>query len=125
MMHGIFHDWVPYAPLMITSIILLILYPFFSKNKKNALILLSLFVLPVVGLYSYCKLFNITHFITSRYFIGFLPLFFITIFLSLDSIEAKFETFRNFMRLKFLFIILLIVSNLVFFPLLPIREARL
>ena len=117
MMHGIFHDWVPYAPLMITSIILLILYPFFSKNKKNALILLSLFVLPVVGLYSYCKLFNITHFITSRYFIGFLPLFFITIFLSLDSIEAKFEALKKFMRLKSLFLILLIASNLVIIPL--------
>lgn len=117
MMHGIFHDWVPYAPLMITSMILLILYPFFLRNKKNALILLSVFVLPIGGLYLYCKLFNITHFITSRYFIGFLPLFFITIFSSLNSIEAKFETLKKFMRLKFLFVVLLIVSNLVILPL--------
>jgi len=117
MIYGIFHDWVPYAPLMITSMILLILYPFFSKNKKNAFILLSLFVLPIAGLYSYCRLFNITHFITSRYFIGFLPLFFITIFLSLDTIENKFETLKKFMRLKFLFVTLLIASNLVILPL--------
>ncbi len=117
MMHGIFNDWVPYTLLMITSMILLILYPFFSKNKINALVLFSVFVLPIGGLYLYCRLFNITHFITSRYFIGFLPLFFITIFLSLHSIEAKFETLKKFMRLKFLFVILLIASNLVILPL--------
>ena len=117
MMYGIFHDWVPYVPLIITAMILLTLYPFFSRNKKNALILLSVFVLPIVGLYSYCRLFDITHFVTSRYFIGFLPLFFITIFLSLNSIEAKFEVLKKFMRLKPLFLILLIASNLVIIPL--------
>jgi hypothetical protein len=117
MVYGIFHDWVPYAPLIITAMILLILYPFFSKNKKNALILLSVFVLPIVGLYSYCRLFNITHFVTSRYFIGFLPLFFITIFLSLNTIEAKLEALKKCMRLKLLFLILLIASNLVIIPL--------
>jgi len=117
MMYGIFHDWVPYVPLMITAMILLILYPFFSKNKRNALILLSLFVFPVVGLYSYCTLFNITHFITSRYFIGFLPLFLITIFLSLNTITAKLESLKRFLRLNYLFVILLIASNLVIIPL--------
>ncbi len=117
MMHGIFHDWLPYAPLMMISMILFILYPFFSKNKKNALVLLSVFVLPTGGLYLYCRLFNITHFITSRYIIGFLPLFFITLFLSLHTLETKLETLKKFMRLKFLFIILLIVSNLVILPL--------
>jgi len=117
MMYGIFHDWMPYAPLMVTSMILLILYPFFSKSKKNALVLLSVFVLPIGGLYLYCRLFNITHFVTSRYFIGFLPLFFIAIFLSLNTVEAKFETLKKFMRLKFLFVTLLIVSNLVILPL--------
>jgi len=117
MMYGIFHDWVPYAPLMITSFVLLILYPFFSRNKKNALVLLSSFVFPVGGLYLYCRSFNITHFIASRYFISFLPLFFITIFLSLLTIESKFEALKKFMRLKFLFVILLIASNLVILPL--------
>jgi mannosyltransferase len=113
MMYGIFHDWMPYAPLMISSIILFILFPIFTKNRKNALVLLSLFICPIGGLYLYCRLFNITHFVTSRYFISFLPLFFITIFLSLHTIEAKFEIFKNFIRLKFLFVILLIVSNLL------------
>jgi hypothetical protein len=117
MMQGIFHDWVPYAPLMIISMILLILYPFFSKNKKNALVLLSVFILPIVGLYSYCRLLNITHFVTSRYFIGFLPLFFITIFMSLDTIETKLEILKKFVRLKFLFVILLVLSNLLILPL--------
>ena len=117
MMYGIFHDWVPYVPLMITAMILLILYPLFSSNKKNALILLSVFLLPIAGLYSYCRLFNITHFVTSRYFIGFLPPFLITIFLSLNSIEVKFEALKKFMRLKLLFLILLIASNLVIIPL--------
>ena len=117
MMHGIFHDWMPYAPLMITSMILLILYPFFSKNKRNALVLLSVFVLPSGGLYLYCKLFNITHFITSRYFISFLPLFFVTIFLSLHTIESKFAALKKFLRLDFLFLVLLMVSNLVILPL--------
>jgi hypothetical protein len=117
MVYGIFHDWVPYVPLMITAMILLIFYPLFSSNKKNALILLSVFFLPIAGLYSHCRLFDITHFVTSRYFIGFLPLFFITIFLSLDSIEAKFEALKKFMRLKPLFVILLIASNLVIIPL--------
>jgi hypothetical protein len=117
LMYGIFHDWVPYVPLMITAMILLILYPLFSSNKKNALILLSVFLLPIAGLYSYCRFFNITHFVTSRYFIGFLPPFLITIFLSLNSIEVKFEVLKKFMRLKLLFLILLIASNLVIVPL--------
>jgi hypothetical protein len=117
MMYGIFHDWVPSLPLMITAMILLILYPFFSQNKKNALILLFLFVLPIAGLYAYCRIFSITHFVTSRYFIGFLPPFLITLFLSLHSIEAKFGTLTKFVRLKVIFLILFITSNLLIIPL--------
>jgi hypothetical protein len=102
---------------MITSMILLILFPFFSKNKRNAVVLLSVFVLPIGGLYFYCGVFHITHFITSRYFINFLPLFFITIFLTFQTIEAKFEAIKTILRLKFLFVILLIVSNISILPL--------
>ena len=65
----------------------------------------------------YCRVLNITHFVTSRYFINFLPLFFITIFLSLNAIESKFERLKKFIRFKFLFLILLIASNLVILPL--------
>jgi len=115
-LYGVFHDWLPFAPLIVTAVALLIFSPFFSKNKRNALVLLSVFILPIGGLYLYCRLLNITHFITSRYFINFLPLFFITIFLSLHTLEAKFEILKIFTRLKFLFVILLIASNLVILP---------
>ena len=116
-LYGIFHDWVPHAPLMIVSVILLILFPIFSKCRKNALVLLTVFVLPIGGLYLFCKLLNITHFVTSRYFINFLPLFFITLFLSLDAMEFKFERLNRFLRFRFLFVILFIASNLIILPL--------
>jgi len=115
--YGILHDWVPHVPLMIASVILLMLFPALSKFRKNAIVLLSIFVLPVGGLYIFCKLFNINHFITSRYFISFLPLFFITLYLSLNTIEDKFQRLKKFIRLRFLFVILFIVSNLVILPL--------
>jgi hypothetical protein len=116
-LYGVFHDWVPYAPLMLTSMILLIILPFFSKNKRNALVLLSVFILPIGGLYLYCRLLNITHFVTSRYFINFLPLFFIALFLSLNAIEVKLERIRKFVRLRLIFVIVFIASNLVILPL--------
>ncbi len=116
-MYGVLHDWVPHAPLMIVSVILLILFPLFSKYKKNAFVLLTVFILPIGGLYLFCKLLNVTHFVTSRYFINFLPLFFITLYLSLDAIEVRFERLKIFLRLRFLFVILLIASNLIILPL--------
>jgi len=102
---------------MMISIGLLALFPFFSRNKRNALILLGVLVLPIGGLYLYCKLFGVTQFITSRYFINFLPLFFIALFLSLDVIEARFGKSRKSIRLHLLFLILFIASNLVMLPL--------
>jgi len=90
-MYGIFHDWVPHAPLMIVSAILLILFPLLSKHRRNAIVLLAVLVLPIAGLYSFCNLLNITHFVTSRYFMNFLPPFFISIYLSLNGIEDRYE----------------------------------
>src|SRR4030042_524524 len=116
-LYGVLHDWVPHAPLMIVSVILLILFPIFSKFRKNVLILLSVFAFPIGGLYLFCKLFNVTHFVTSRYFINFLPLFFITLYLSLEAMEFRFERLKRFLRPGFLFIILFITSNLVILPL--------
>jgi len=116
-MYWILNDWVPHAPLMIASVILLILLPFFLKNKKNAVLLLAVFVLPIEGLYLFCKFLNITHFFTSRYFINFLPLFLISIYLSLNAIEANFKKLKRFMRLEFLFTILFITSNFLILPL--------
>ena len=115
--YGVFHDWVPYLPLMVSSAVILVLFPFFLKNKRNAFSLLSIFVFPIGGLYLYCKLLNITHFVTSRYFIGFLPFFLISLYLSLDALEMKFEKIRGFVRLKVLFVILFIATNLVILPL--------
>jgi mannosyltransferase len=116
-LHGILNDWVPHLPLMIISTILLILFPFFSGNRRNALILLGVLILPVGGLYLYCKLLNVTQFITSRYFINFLPLFFVGLFLSLDTIEVRFGKLRKFLRLNVLFVALFIASNLMMLPL--------
>jgi hypothetical protein len=116
-LHGIFHDWVPHAPLMIASVILLILFVFLSKYRMNALILLSVFFFPIGALYLFCKWFDVNHFITSRYFINFLPPFFISLYLSLDAIKTKFEKLKRLMRLDLLFLFLFIASNLMILPL--------
>jgi hypothetical protein len=114
--YGILHDWVPHAPLLVTSVILLIVFPLFHKHRENAFLLITMFALPIGSLYAFCKLFNITHFITSRYFLNFFPVFLVIIYLALDSIEVKFENLRKFMRLKPLFVILFVVSNLIILP---------
>ena len=114
---GVLNDWVPYAPLTILSAILLICLFFFLKPWTNALILLGFFILPISGLYVYCKIFHITHFISSRYLISFLPLCFIALYLSLTAIENRFERLRKFTRLRLLFVILFVASNFVILPL--------
>jgi len=116
-LYGIFHDWVPFFPLMIVSIVLLILFPIFTKQRRNSIVLLSVFISPIIGLYLYCNWFQITHFITSRYFITFLPLFLISLFLSLSAIEFHFEKVKRYFRLRFFFLCLFIASNLVILPL--------
>jgi hypothetical protein len=113
---GILNDWAPYTPLTIVSAFLLISLLFFSKPRRNGLLLIGVFILPIGGLFLYCTLFNVSHFITSRYFINFLPLFVISLFLSLNGLEERFEKLNQFMRFKFLFIILFIASNLVILP---------
>jgi hypothetical protein len=117
MISGILNDWVPHLPLIVISIVLLIVFPFFSKNRNNAFILLGVFILPIGGLYFYCKLLNFTQFITSRYFINFLPLLFIALFSSLSAIKGKFDKLNKLIRLDLLFIVLFIASNLVMLPL--------
>jgi len=115
--YWILNDWVPHAPLMIVSSILLILLPFFSKSKKNAILLLTAFVFPILGLYLFCKFLNITHYFTSRYFINLFPLFLVAIYLSLNAIEFRLYRLKRWMRLKFIFIVLFIFSNLLILPL--------
>jgi hypothetical protein len=115
-LYGIFHDWVPHLPLIITSVILLIVLPIISKFKKNAFILIGVFILPIGGLYLFCKLLDISHFVTSRYLINFLPLFFVTLYLSIEALEIKFEKLKRLVRIRLLFIVLLVASNLVILP---------
>ena len=116
-LYGILHDWVPHFPLIITSVILLILFPILSEHRKNAIVLLMALILPIGGLYLFCKLLDVNHFITSRYFINYLPLFLIALYLSLSAIEDKFQRLRNVMHLMVLFVILFIASNIVILPL--------
>ena len=108
------HDWLPNGLLMAGSAILMALLPVFAKPKKNGLILLLLFLLPVGGTYLFCKLFHVVHFVTSRYFICFLPLFIIAIYLSLDALGTRFQRIK---RLKVIFLIFFVASNLVMLPL--------
>ena len=115
-LYGVFHDWMPLGPLMMASLITLILFPILSKCRRNTIVLLSVFLLPIGAVYLLCKLLYINHFVTSRYFINFLPLFCISIYLSLSEIEDKFQRLRGLKRLKHLFIILFIISNLILLP---------
>jgi hypothetical protein len=116
LLYGVLHDWVPFIPLMITSTALLILFPIFTKQRRNSLVLLAVLLSPMVGLWLYCKWFNVTHFITSRYFITFVPLFLVSLFLSLLAIEFRFQGVKRYFRLRFLFLFLFIASNLVILP---------
>jgi len=116
-LYWILNDWTPHLPLMIASAILLFVLPFFANNKKNAIILLALFSFPMGGLILFCKYLNITHFITSRYFIIFFPLFLMSIYLSLHSIEMKLHHLKTFIRFTFIFILLFIGSNVTILPL--------
>jgi len=115
--YWILHDWVPHVPLMIVSALLLVLLPFLSRNRRNALIHLAVLFLPIGVVYSFCKSFNVTHFISSRYFISLLPLFLISLYWSILSAETKLEKVRRFVRPGLLFLILFITSNLVILPL--------
>jgi len=110
--YGMLNDWSPHAPLMIISGVLLVLFPILSRYGSNALVLLALLLVPIGGIYLYCQLFNITHFISSKYFINLLPLFFIILYLSIDAIEDRFERLKRVIHVRQLFVLLFIVSNL-------------
>lgn len=115
--YWILHDWVPYAPLLIAAALLLFFFPFLSKNRRNATILLAVFCLPVAGVSTFCRLLDVTHFISSRYFISLLPLFLISVYLAILTLETHFEKMRRLVRPRLIFLILFIASNLVMLPL--------
>jgi hypothetical protein len=114
---GIFSDWAPFTPVTAITIALLILFPVLSSNRKNALILLGSVFLPIGGLFLFSRMFHIQHFFSSKYIINFLPLFFISIFLSLAALGMKWKNPNGILRLQFLFLTLFIASNLVLLPL--------
>lgn len=114
--YRIFHDWAPHLPLMILSLVLLISFPLIARNRKNAFVLLGLFFFPVTGLYLFCVFFDIKHFVSSRYFISFFPLFLIIQFLSVAEIESKLRSLKNYLRPRLILLILFIASNMVILP---------
>lgn len=114
---GILNDWVPHTPLTVASVALLILFPFVSKNRRNTFILLTVCFIPVVVIFLFCELLDIRHYFSSRYVINFLPLFLITLYLSLEAIETKFVKLKGMSRLRLLFVILFIATNLTILPL--------
>jgi mannosyltransferase len=116
-LYGVLHDWVPFAPLAVVATTLLALFPIASRSRRNALVLLGIFILPIAGLYSYCKVSEVKHFITSRYFITFLPVFLISLYLSIVAFESGFTRLRQFLRLRILFVILFVLSNILLLPL--------
>ena len=115
--YGLFHDWTPHLPLMIVSATLLLLFPFVTDEKKKAWLLISVFFLPILGLYLFCEIFKISHFISSRYFITFLPVFLVTLYLSVGALEKKITFSKKFLSLQWLFLFLFIASNVIILPL--------
>lgn len=111
------NDWAPFLPLTAISVVVLALFLVLSKNKRNAALLLGILVFPVLSIYLFCKATNFQHYFSSKYLINFLPFFFITIFLGIDSIENKFGHLRRYFNLKVLFITLFIFSNIIILPL--------
>lgn len=114
---AVFNDWAPSLPLTIVSACLLLLLVPLSKHRRNGIILLAMFIGPIGGLYAYCRLFHVTQFITSRYFINFLPLFLISLFLSIDAIEVRWTLVKRFLRPSLLFLFLFVASNVTLLPL--------
>jgi uncharacterized membrane protein len=117
LLSAVLNDWGSSSVLAIVSAGLLILFPIVSNEKRNVFILLALFIVPIGGLYAYCRLFHVTQFITSRYFINFLPLFFIALFMSVNALEARWKPPRRILNPKLLFLLLFIASNLAILPL--------
>ena len=116
-LYGVFHDWTGSQPFVILFILLFCCFPFFAKDKNKALILLGIVILPVLGLYLFCTFLKVPHFIASRYFINFLPLFLIMIYASIQSIEIKFPKIEKRFRLSLLFVIVFVLSNVISIPL--------
>jgi len=116
-LYGIFHDWVPHAPLMICSAIVLLLAPVVSPERRCLVTLLILFLAPIAALFTFCRVTHMHHFLSSRYFVCFLPPFLIGLFLSLRSLEVKWPLHRKWVSITPLFLLLFLATNLMVLPL--------
>ncbi len=116
-LYGVFYDWAPHVPLLVTSIVLFIVFVYYAERKKNAFILLASVFLPILSLFLICRVLKITHFVSSRYFINFFPLFLLTLYLSLDAIENRLKLSNKLLNLRLIFLFLFIASHLVALPL--------
>ena len=114
---AVLSDWASSSVLAIVSAALLILFPFVANKKRDSFILLALFIVPIGGVYAYCRLFHVTQLITSRYFINFLPLFFITVFMAVDALEARWKPSRRILNPRLLLLLFFMASNLAILPL--------
>ena len=115
--HQVFSDLLPHSPLMIVAVMLTILSLALSKSRKNELLLLAIIIFPIGSLFVFCKLFKVSHFITSRDFISFLPFFLILLFLIAHALGGKLSKVTSFFRFEMLFVVLFIASNLSILPL--------
>ncbi len=115
-LYWMLHDWTIHLPLMILSALFLALLPKWSKYKRNGLIFLGMIFLPLTTIYWVCYLLKINHFFSSRYFINFLPIFLISIYLSILSLESRVERLKRFVRPNLFFLVFFIMSNLAILP---------
>jgi len=116
-LYWMLHDWTIHLPLMILSAPFLALLPIWSKYKRNGLIFLGMIFLPLTTIYCLCYLLKINHFFSSRYFINFLPIFLISLYLSILNLESRIERLKRFVRPNLFFLAFFIMSNLAILPL--------
>jgi hypothetical protein len=114
---SVLNDWAPHPPLMLISAILLILMPFFMKERRNVVLLESLFTLPLLSIWILGKAFSLNHFLSSRYFVAFLPLFLISVYLSLEAMVLRFPGIRRLARPMIILTLLFVGVNIVMLPL--------
>jgi uncharacterized membrane protein len=115
-LYGVLSDWCINMPLLILSASALFVSLFLLSPRRNHLLFLLVLFLPPTALYASCILFKVDHYISSRYFVSFLPVFLISLFLSIDGIAQKLNPGGSSYHLKLLFTLFFVGSNLLFLP---------
>jgi predicted membrane-bound mannosyltransferase len=65
------------------------------KRQEKKPTVTSVLLLNALIVILYCKAFHVTHFISSKYFVSFLPLLLISLSLPLDALRIRFERSRK------------------------------